>query len=61
MTLDPQRQTPINLTSSRAYRQALGHCPSTVNVTICALCCFADWLVDSGQRDEDVARRFIRH
>jgi site-specific recombinase XerD len=54
---DPQRLTPIDLTAYRAHRQAQGQSPSTVNIAVCALRRFADWLVDSGQRDEDVARR----
>jgi site-specific recombinase XerD len=54
----PARLTPIDLTTYRAHRQAKGHSPSTLNVAVCALRRFADWLVDSGQRDEDVARRF---
>ncbi|HEU4326929.1 MAG TPA: tyrosine-type recombinase/integrase [Roseiflexaceae bacterium] len=54
----PARLTPIDLTGYRAHRQAAGQSPSTVNVAVCALRKFADWLVESGQRDEDVARRF---
>lgn len=53
----PTRLTPIDLTAYRGALQARNTSPSAINVAVCALRAFCDWLVETQQCTDDHAAR----